>query len=98
MKGGGHMANVKKVPLRKCAATGEMFPKKEMIRVVRPKEGEVAVDLTGKKSGRGTYVSKSEEAVEKARENRALEAQLKTAVPNEIYDELLHAIRREQLK
>ena len=56
---------MKKIPLRKCAATGEMFPKKEMIRIVRSKEGEVSVDLTGKKSGRGTYVSKSEEAVNK---------------------------------
>ena len=54
------MANMKKIPLRKCAATGEMFPKKEMIRIVRTKEGEVSVDLTGKKSGRGTYVSKTE--------------------------------------
>ena len=70
------MANMKKVPLRKCAATGEMFPKKEMIRIVRTKEGEVSVDLTGKKSGRGTYVSKSEEAVETARRNRSIESQL----------------------
>ena len=92
------MTNTKKVPLRKCAATGGMFPKKEMIRIVRSKEGEVAVDLTGKKSGRGTYVSKSEEAVETARKNRSIESQLKTAVPAEIYDELLHAVRRDALK
>lgn len=92
------MANMKKVPLRKCAATGEMFPKKEMIRIVRSKEGEVSVDLTGKKSGRGTYVSKSEEAVETARRKRSIESQLKTAVADEVYDELIHAIRRELLK
>lgn len=92
------MTSMKKVPLRKCAATGGMFPKKEMIRIVRSKEGEVSVDLTGKKSGRGTYVSKSEEAVEKARQNRSVESQLKTAIPKEIYDELLHAVRRDALK
>lgn len=92
------MSNVKKVPLRKCAATGEMFPKKEMIRIVRTKEGEVSVDLTGKKSGRGTYVSKSEEAVATARRNRSFESQLGTSIPEEIYDDLLHAIRREALK
>ena len=57
----------KKVPLRKCVATGEMLPKKSMIRVVRSKEGEVSVDVTGKKSGRGAYVSKSEQAVDIAR-------------------------------
>lgn len=92
------MTRMKKVPLRKCAATGEMLPKKDMIRIVRPKEGEVSVDLTGKKSGRGTYVSKSEEAIELARENRVIESQLKTKVPNEVYDELLHAVRRESIQ
>ncbi|CAM3074924.1 YlxR family protein [Filibacter tadaridae] len=92
------MANTKKIPLRKCAATGGMFPKKEMIRIVRPKEGDVSVDLTGKKSGRGTYVSKSEEAVETARRNRSIEGQLGTAIPDQVYDDLLHAIRREALK
>ena len=44
------MSSQKKIPLRKCVVTGEMFPKKEMIRIVRSKEGEVSVDLTGKKS------------------------------------------------
>ncbi|MHA6258748.1 RNase P modulator RnpM [Sporosarcina sp. CAU 1771] len=92
------MTKMKKVPLRKCAATGEMFPKKEMIRIVRPKDGEVSVDLTGKKSGRGTYVSKSEEAVEKARRNRSIESQLGAAVPEQVFEDLLHAIRREALK
>ncbi|WP_438317710.1 RNase P modulator RnpM [Sporosarcina sp. FA9] len=92
------MSKMKKVPLRKCAATGEMLPKKEMIRIVLPKDGEISVDLSGKKSGRGTYVSKSEEAVETARKNRSIQSQLGTAVPDHIYDELLHAIRREALK
>ncbi|WP_252503571.1 RNase P modulator RnpM [Sporosarcina sp. Marseille-Q4943] len=92
------MTSKKKIPLRKCAATGEMLPKKEMIRIVRTKEGEVSVDLTGKKSGRGTYVSKTEEAVETAKRNRSIESQLGTSVPAEVYDNLLHAIRREALK
>lgn len=92
------MTKMKKVPLRKCAATGEMLPKKEMIRIVRSKEGEVSVDLTGKKSGRGTYVSKSEDAVQLAKKNRAIEIQLKERVPEEIYEELLYAIRRESIK
>ncbi len=89
---------MKKVPLRKCAATGDMLPKKEMIRIVRSKEGEVSVDLSGKKSGRGTYVSKSEAAIEQARKNRAIESQLKVQIPDEIYDELLYVIRRETIK
>lgn len=92
------MTNSKKIPLRKCASTGEMRPKKDMIRIVRTKEGEVSVDLTGKKSGRGTYVSKTETAVETAKSNRSIESQLGSSVPDEVYDELLHAIRREALK
>ncbi|MDW0115694.1 YlxR family protein [Sporosarcina thermotolerans] len=92
------MTSKKKLPLRKCAATGEMLPKKEMIRIVRTKEGDVSVDLTGKKSGRGTYVSKTEAAVETAKRNRSIENQLGASVPEEVYEDLLHAIRREALK
>ena len=91
------MAVNKKIPLRKCVATGEMLPKKEMIRVVRSKEGEVCVDISGKKSGRGAYVSKSEEAVEIARKKNVLGHQLDVKIPEEIYDELLLLIRRESI-
>lgn len=87
----------KKVPLRKCVATGEMLPKKSMIRVVRSKEGEVSVDLTGKKAGRGAYVSKSEQAVEIARKKMILDRQLEAKVPDEVYEELLTLIRRESI-
>ena len=87
----------KKIPLRKCVATGEMLPKKSMIRVVRSKEGEVSVDVTGKKSGRGAYVSKSEAAVEIARKKNILDRQLEAKVPNEVYEELLTLIRRESI-
>lgn len=83
--------------MRKCVATGEMLPKKAMIRVVRSKEGEVSVDSTGKKSGRGAYVSKSEEAVELARKKNILERQLEAKIPSEIYEELITLIRRESI-
>ena len=92
------MALQKKIPLRKCVATGEMHPKKEMIRVVRSKEGEVSVDMTGKKSGRGAYVSKTEEAIAIARKKKVLDNQLETKIPDEIYDELTRVVLREQLK
>ncbi len=91
------MSTNKKIPLRKCVATGEMLPKKAMIRVVRSKEGEVSVDPTGKKSGRGAYVSKSEEAVEIARKKHILERQLEADIPEAVYEELLHLIRRESI-
>lgn len=92
------MSANKKIPLRKCVATGEMFPKKEMIRVVRSKEGEVSVDPTGKKAGRGAYVSKTEQAVEMARKKNVLGRQLEVAIPDEVYEELLKLIRRESIK
>ena len=87
----------RKVPLRKCVATGNMLPKKEMIRVVRSKEGEVSVDVTGKKPGRGAYVSKSEQAVDIARKKNVLGYQLDVKIPEEIYEELLTLIRRESI-
>ena len=91
------MAINRKVPLRKCVATGEMLPKKSMIRIVRSKEGEVSVDVTGKKSGRGAYVSKTETAVEIARKKNILDRQLEAKVPNEVFEELLTLIRRESI-
>lgn len=91
------MATNKKIPLRKCVATGEMLEKKAMIRVVRSKEGLVAVDPTGKMAGRGAYVSKTEAAVEIARKKHILDRQLEAKVPEEIYDELLKLIRRESI-
>jgi len=91
------MSTNKKVPLRKCVATGEMLPKKEMIRVVRSKEGEVSVDPTGKKAGRGAYLSKKEEAIEVARKKNILSRQLEADIPEEVYEELLVLIRRESI-
>ncbi|MER1984800.1 MAG: YlxR family protein [Solibacillus sp.] len=91
------MSMNRKVPLRKCVATNEMLPKKDMIRVVRSKEGEVSVDPTGKKSGRGAYVSKSETAVELARKKNILDRQLEAKVPDTVYEELLTLIRRESI-
>lgn len=92
------MATQKKIPMRKCVATNEMFPKKEMIRVVRTKEGEVSVDPTGKKSGRGAYLSKSREAVDAAKKKNSLGTQLETAIPESVYEELIVFIEREKLK
>jgi uncharacterized protein len=87
--------NRKKVPMRKCVATGEMKPKKELVRIVRSKEGEVSIDLTGKKSGRGAYVSKDREAVELAKKKNTLSNHLQVKIENELYDELFELIEKE---
>ncbi|GIN57790.1 RNase P modulator RnpM [Lederbergia ruris] len=88
----------KKVPLRKCLATGEMKPKKEMIRIVRSKEGEVSIDPTGKKPGRGAYVSLSQEAILSAKKNNVFAKQLNAEVEDSIYDELLTLVQKDESK
>ena len=87
--------NRKKIPMRKCVATGEMKPKKELVRIVRSKEGEVSIDLTGKKSGRGAYVSKDKEAIELAKKKNTLSNHLQVKIENELYDELFELIEKE---
>ena len=79
---------MKKVPLRKCLATNEQLPKKELIRIVRDKDGNVTVDTTGRANGRGAYLKKSLEAIELAEKKHMLDRALEVSVPAEIYEEL----------
>lgn len=83
---------VKKIPLRMCTGCMEMKPKKELIRVVKSPEGEVSVDLTGKKSGRGAYVCKNEECLEKAFKAKRLSRNLETQISEEVYNRLREEI------
>ena len=78
----------KKIPMRRCTGCGEMKSKKEMIRVIRTAEGEIIMDATGKKNGRGAYLCFSAECLEKAVKSRGLERSLKTPVPQEVYENL----------
>ena len=79
----------KKVPLRKCIGCGEMKPKKELIRVVKSPEGEISIDLTGKKSGRGAYICHSKDCLVKAQKSKRLEKSFSTQISQEIYDVML---------
>lgn len=79
---------MKKIPLRKCVATGEQLPKKELIRVVRNKDGQVFVDPTGKMNGRGAYLKRSLEAIELAKKKGVLKRSLEVDISDEIYEEL----------
>lgn len=78
----------KKIPLRKCSGCGEMKPKKELIRVVRSPEGEIALDLTGRKAGRGAYVCPSLSCLQAARKAHRLERSFGCAIPSEVYDRM----------
>lgn len=79
---------VRRVPLRKCIACQEQKPKKELIRVVRTPLGEVLIDITGKKSGRGSYLCGNVDCFKLAKKSRALDRALKVAVGEQVYDTL----------
>ncbi len=78
----------KKIPLRKCVVCGENKPKEELIRVVFNKEDGVSVDLTNKKNGRGAYLCKNLNCINKAKKSRRLSQVLKTEIDALIYEEL----------
>ena len=78
----------KKIPLRQCVGCGEMKNKKEMMRVLKTAEGDIVLDVTGKKNGRGAYLCVSSECLGKARKNKGLERSFKMSILGEIYDKL----------
>ena len=86
---------MKKIPLRKCLATSEQLPKKELIRIVRDKEGNVSIDVTGKANGRGAYLKKSLEAIEIAEKKHLLDRALEVKVPAEVFEELRALVTNE---
>lgn len=79
---------VKKIPMRQCLGCREMKPKRELLRVVRSPEGEVSLDMRGKKPGRGAYVCPNADCLKKAIKTRALSRALETAIPEEVMQRL----------
>ena len=82
----------KKVPMRKCVATQEVLPKKDLIRVVKNNKNEVFIDEFGKQNGRGAYIKKSLDALEQAIKKNSLGRALEITIPESIYDELKRII------
>ena len=87
---------MRKIPLRKCLATNEQLPKKELIRVVRNKEGQVFVDATGKKNGRAPYLTRSLEAIEISKKKKVLSRSLQVEIPDEIFEELKNIVMNKK--
>ena len=83
---------IKKVPMRKCVITGNQFPKKDLLRVVREPDGKVTIDDTGKVRGHGVYLCKDSLVIKAAKKKHILDRFLETQVPEEIYDELLKKV------
>ena len=79
---------MKKIPMRSCVVTLEKLEKKQLIRVVRNKENQVFIDPTGKANGRGAYLKKDLDVINRAQKNKILDRRLEVQVPDSIYEEL----------
>ncbi|WP_068672363.1 RNase P modulator RnpM [Oceanobacillus sp. Castelsardo] len=90
------MVKKRKIPERKCVVTNEMMPKKELIRVVRNKDGEVSVDPTGKKNGRGAYLTKNLDVIVEAEKSNILNRHLNAEVDSSVYDELKKMVENNE--
>ena len=88
----------RKIPMRKDVLTNKMYPKREMVRIVKDKEGNIAIDPTGKKPGRGAYVGLDPEAIKTAKSKKTLEKVFSHAVPADFYDELFAFVDHQKAR
>ena len=88
----------RKIPLRKSVVSGEMIPKKEMLRITRSKEGTVAIDPSGKMPGRGAYIGIVAEVAQLAWDKRILDRVLETKLSDEFYQELLDYVTHQKAR
>lgn len=84
----------RKIPLRTCVITKEQLPKQELLRIVRTNDGQVIVDETGKVNGRGAYIKKDIEVLEKAKKSKVLEKRLEVKIDDSIYEEIRKTIEK----
>lgn len=84
-----------KIPMRMCLGCNEMKPKKELMRVVKSPEGEISLDFTGKKNGRGAYVCRSGECFNKARKARRFEKSFSCRIDDDVYEVMTVELRNE---
>ncbi|MCI6019576.1 MAG: YlxR family protein [Clostridiales bacterium] len=84
----------KKIPMRQCLGCREMKNKKEMLRVIRTPEGDVCLDATGRKNGRGAYICPSMECLKAAMKNKGIERSLNVSIPKEVYDLLAEEMKK----
>ena len=83
----------KKIPQRLCTGCGEMKPKKELVRVVRSKDGDIALDLTGRANGRGAYICCSLSCMQAARKARRFEKAFSCRIPDEVYERMEEVLK-----
>ncbi|MGI6248263.1 MAG: RNase P modulator RnpM [Acutalibacteraceae bacterium] len=83
----------RKVPLRQCMGCNERKPKKELVRVVKNKEGEISLDLKGRSPGRGAYVCHSLDCLAKAQKSKRFERVFECKIPEEVYELMQQELR-----
>ena len=84
---------MKKMPERTCIVTKEKTLKKDLLRVVRDKDGNVSVDTTGKANGRGAYLKRDVEVINKAKKTKILDRALEVNIPDSVYEEMLNIVK-----
>ena len=83
----------KKIPMRSCVVSREKLPKQELIRIVKNKDNEIFVDITGKQNGRGIYIKKDLDILEKAKKFKIMDKLLECVIEESIYEELENIIK-----
>ena len=78
----------KRQPVRTCIACREEFDKKALLRIVKDKEGNISVDVTGKSNGRGAYICKNAACLKKARKSKRIESSLECRISDELYTKM----------
>ena len=95
------MAKTRKIPLRKSVVSGEIIDKRDLLRIVKTKEGEVFIDPTGKKNGRGAYIKLDNAEAQAAKVKKVFNRAFQIEVPEDFYDELIafvdHKVKRREL-
>ena len=86
---------VKKIPMRKCLGCMEQKPKKELVRVVKSANGDISLDLTGKKNGRGAYICPNVSCLEKAKKAKRIERAFECTIPAEVYEAMESELKNE---
>ena len=77
-----------KIPMRQCVGCREMKSKRDMIRILKTPEGEFMLDPTGRKNGRGAYICRDAQCLEKAKNSKALDRSFRMSIPAEVYESL----------
>lgn len=92
----------RKVPMRKCIVSGEMFPKKDLVRIVKNKEEGILLDPTGRKNGRGAYVALDLDIAKTAKDKKSFDQAFGEKISDEFYDEVIeyvdYQLARRELK